>query len=222
MDFETLIQLPESLRDDAWEARFLDGILTTKVVVEAEEPKPGPDGWPYLHLRTGGEGQEPFHRVVKWASGRGIGLVVNAHKMVPDYVFTYGMLWNFIETGRFVAPMNSSTPPDPGPQVAAEEVILQPDQDLMAGAPTEKFLPPYVRAVLREFLIAQGFPRPRILVLSSSRDFSQTDLVFSLESLNDLAASAQPVLAEALSWFLPIHYRLVLGSERNLPAFVDL
>jgi hypothetical protein len=214
MDFETLIQLPESLRDDAWEARFLDGILTTKVVVEAEDPKPGPDGWPYLHLRTGGEGQEPFHRIVKWASGRGIGLVVNAHKMVPDYVFTYGMLWNFIETGRFVLPVK--------PVAATEEVVLQPEQELMAGAPTEKFLPGYVRSVLREFLTAQGFSRPRILVLSSSRDFTQTDLMFSLESLNDLAASARPVLAEALSWFLPVHYRLVLGSEQNLPAFVDL
>ena len=69
-----------------------------------EEPQNGPDGWPYLLVRTSAEAAEPFARVVEWLAGRGIGLVVNPHKMVPDYVFTYGMLWNYIETGRFVLP----------------------------------------------------------------------------------------------------------------------
>jgi hypothetical protein len=211
MDFETLIQQPESRRDDAWEAHFLDGLIPRKVDVEATEPTPGPDGWPYLRIRVAAaEGGEPFHRVVRWLAGRGIGLVVNSHKMMPDYVFTYGMIWNFIETGRFVMP-----PPPPAPADAPA-----PGPRLM-GAPTPKYLPPYVREILREFLKHQGFAAPRVLVITTS-DYRQTDLTFSTESLNDLPESGHKVLAEALHWFLPQHYAIQFLSEVGLPAFTPL
>ncbi|MBX3020737.1 MAG: hypothetical protein KF799_03605 [Bdellovibrionales bacterium] len=212
MDFETLIQQPESLRDAAWEGRFLDAILNMKVEVVGDEPQPGPDGWPYLKVRTAPEAGEPFARVVKWLAGRGIGLVVNAHKMVPDYVFTYGMLWNYMETGRFVMPH--------GPQPAGE-VVLEPGQNLVMGAPTPKFLPEYAREVLRQFLADQGFKHPRILVITTP-DYKSTDLAFSVESLGSLPPAQQKVMAEALSWFLPLHYNLVLLPEQNLPKFFPL
>jgi hypothetical protein len=210
MEFETLIQQPEAQRDHAWEARFLDGILQSKVAIVNDEPQNGPDGWPYLLVRTSAEAVEPFARVVQWLAGRGIGLVVNPHKMVPDYVFTYGMLWNYIETGRFVIPQA------PGP---AGEIVLGPET--VMGAPSPKFLPDYVRGVLREFLKAQGFAAPRILVISTP-DYKQTDLAFSLESLGGLAPKDQKVLAEALAWFLPLHYSVALTTEQKLPKFVDL
>ncbi len=101
MDFEKLMQQPESARNDQWEREFLDAILSMKVEVQkGGDPLTGPDGWPYLSVRTG-RGDEPVEKVVRWLAGRGIGMVVNAFKMAPDYVFTYGMLWNFIESGRF-------------------------------------------------------------------------------------------------------------------------
>jgi hypothetical protein len=211
MTFETLIQQPESRRDQQWEAQFLDAILPMKVALEGDEPKPGPDGWPYLRVRTGGEHEnEPFHRIVRWAAGRGIGLVVNAHKMMPDYVFTYGMLWNYLQTGRFVVPQ---------PPSAAGEVAPGPDS--LMGPPTEKYLPPYVREILRSFLAAQGLSAPKILVISTP-DFKNIDLAFSVESLGQPAAQDQRRLAEALAWFLPLHYNLVMASEKGLPPFHSL
>jgi hypothetical protein len=73
-----------------------------------------------------------------------------------------------------------------------------------------------VREVLREFLAAQGFGKPRIAVMTSA-DYKNTDLVLSVESLNQLPESGHAVLAEALGWFLPLHYSLVFASERDLP-----
>ena len=213
MDFENLIQQPESLRDEQWERRFLDGILGRRVEVESPEPAPGPDGWPYLRVRAGAEpGAEPFHRVVTWLAGRGIGLVVNAHKLMPDYVFTYGMIWNYVETGRFVLP-NAAAPRGP--------VELGAGGDVVFGQPTPKYLPPYVRDVLREFLTAQGYPRPRILV-ATTHDYKQTDLIFVTESLNDVPPAQHATMAEVLHWFLPQHYNVVLASERGLPTTYDL
>lgn len=215
MDFERLIQQPEAARDERWEAQFLDGILTRKVQLEGDEAKEGPDGWPYLFVRTElepGQAGEPFVEIVKWLSSRGIGLAVNAHKMLPDYIFPYGMLWNYVETGRFVAQQ--------GP-LKEGEVIYDENEKVLFGPPSEKYLPLYVRSVLREFLLAQGFTTTKILV-ATSPDYKNVDLVISVDSLNGLPKSQHKTLADMLAWFLPLHYTLVLGPEEGLPKFYDL
>jgi hypothetical protein len=211
MEFEKLIQLPESRRDDQWERQFLDSVLGLKVEVQDNgQPVYGPDGWPYISVRTG-QGEEPMVRLVSWLAGRGIGLVVNSHKMAPDYVFTYGMLWNFAETGRFIIPFEGTAP------AGAADLSERPVQ----GPPTDAYLPPYVRSILKEFLKDQGMPTPRILV-ATSRDFKQTDLVWSLESMAAPNAMEQRTLAEALSWFLPLHYTVVFAPEQALKGWVEL
>lgn len=212
VEFETLIQQPEARRDAQWERQFLDGLLQLKVAVVKDEPQTGPDGWPYLLVRTGPGGTEAFPRIVRWLSSRGIGVAVNPHKMVPDYIFTYGMLWNYMETGRFVLPQ------EPRP---AGPIVLEPGQRMVMGPPTFKYLPEYVRSVLREFLAAQGFHKPRVLVISTP-DYKNIDLALSLESLGGLSPDGQKHLAEGLAWFLPLHYNLALMSEANLPPFTPL
>jgi hypothetical protein len=214
MEFDVLIQQPESRRDHAWEEEFLKAFAQMKVKVESDQAKNGPDGWPYLFVRTGPDATEPATQVVKWLAGRGIGLVVNAHKMLPDYIFPYGMLWNFVETGRFQQPGEMAKP-------RSTEATYAQDRGLVMGPPSEKYLPPYVRGVLREFLAAQGFSSPRVLVISSP-DFREVDLVVSVDSLGQLPRSQHQTMAEMLAWFLPLHYTLVLGQEEGLPAFSSL
>lgn len=210
MDFEKLVQQPESARDERWEHEFLDGLLEQKVeVVESGAPVSGPDGWPYLRVKTGGEG-ESFRQVVHWLSGRGIGLVVNAHKMAPDYVFTYGMLWNFVNTGLFVQRQAAA----PAGQVDFKDRPI-------AGPPSESYLPSAARGVLRDFLEQQGLKDVRVLV-ATTPDYKQADLVFSLESLGELTTQDQRSLAEAITWFLPLHYSIVFASEQNLKGWVSL
>ncbi len=210
MEFTDLIQQPESHRDLAWETAFLDQFTGLKVQVEGEMAQTGPDGWPYLHVRTSPDGTEPALRVVQWLVGRGIGLVVNAHKMLPDYIFTYGMLWNFVETGRFILPA----------EAAPEGSVVFGEGSLM-GPPSEKYLPPYVRSVMREFLRVQGFPAPKILVVTNA-DYKEVDLVLSIDSLNRLPVKDHKVMAEMLAWFLPLHYRLVLAEESAFREFFPL
>lgn len=212
-DLDSLVSLPEAMRDEAWEIEFFQAICQSKVELVKDQPESGPDGWPYLLIKTGPSGAEPFTQLIRWASPKGIGLAVNTHKMLPDYVFTYGMVWHFLETGRFTS-LDSGLP-------ANGEVILGPGEQVLLGEPTEKYLPKYVRQVLRDFLKAQGFLQPKIVVMSSP-DYKVVDLVFSMESLNSLEAKHHRTMAEALAWFLPLHYSLIFGSEHSLRGFVDL
>lgn len=212
MEFEKLVQLPESSRDDQWELNFLDSVVSMKVeVLEQGDPAHGPDGWPYLRVRTG-QGEEPFINIVRWLAGRGIGLVVNPHKMTPDYVFTYGMLWNFVETNRFVTPWTGITPESAEVDLSEQPII---------GSPSDQYLPPYVRDILNHFLQDQGIQKPQILV-ATSRDYKNTDLVFALESMGSPVAQDQKALAEVLSWFLPLHYSLTFLPQASVSGWVAL
>lgn len=213
MDLDQLLQRPEAQRDEAWEQAFFKAVVPSKVQMLADQAQSGPDGWPYLLLKTGGEqATEPFSRILDWASGRGVGIALNTHKMMPDYVFTYGMIWNFVLTGYFVSPQKAA---------AAGQVEFTNKAGLLVGEPSPQYLPPQVRSVLRDFLNAQGFAKPRVVVITS-QDYATTDLMFSVESLNNLKPAHHRTFAEALSWFLPQHYSLVLGSEEDLGGFVDL
>jgi hypothetical protein len=209
MDFDQLIQQPESRRDESWETDFLTQFVQLKVQLEGDQAKQGPDGWPYLYVRTVAQGSEPVLEIIRWLAAKGIGLVVNPHKMIPDYVFTYGMLWNFVETGRFT---------DPSTAAPGGEAVFHPDRKMIFGPPSEKYLPHYVRSVMREFLRAQGFLHPKVLVATTA-DYGQTDLLLSIDSIGGIAKAEQGKFAEMMGWFLPLHYSLVLADSQGLPAF---
>lgn len=212
LDLYHLIAQPESYRDEEWERAFLHSFMEAQVELTSDEAQKGPDGWPYIFVKTSAAGKEPVSRVLKWLSERGVGLAVNPQKVVPDYIFTYGMIWNFRETGQFLAPITSQP---------ADRVTYKKEEKWMFGAPTEKYLPIYVRRVLREFFIAQKLTPPTILV-ATSPDFKQTDLLISLDSLGDPPKQDHPRIAEFIGWFLPMHYSIVLASEEHLPPFMPV
>lgn len=210
-----LVSQPESLRDDEWERAFFQALLEAKVEVDSDQSRTGPDGWPYLHVKITMDGKEPVTRIISWLSQRGIGLTVNAHKMVPDYIFTYGMIWNFVETGQFLiaAPADQNAP--------TGQVDYKKEDQMIFGPPSERYLPPYARDLLRSFLQAQGVQEPKILVASTA-DYKNVDLIVSLNSLGNPPQREHASVAEAIGWFLPSHYSVVLAEEQSLPPFVKL
>lgn len=212
MDLYHLVNQPESHRDDEWERAFLQTFVDCKVTLMNDQAQTGPDGWPYFFIKTEPNSKESVGQILTWLADRGIGLVVNPHKMVPDYVFTYGMIWNFKETGKFLEEMAS---------MPADQVVYRKDENWLFGAPTDAYLPQYVRSILRQFFGAQEIENPKILVASTS-NYSQTDLLFSVESLGNPPQNEHRKIAEAISWFLPAHYSLVLANEEGLPQFLAL
>ncbi|MGE0763525.1 MAG: hypothetical protein AB7N80_09635 [Bdellovibrionales bacterium] len=211
LDLNILTSQPDSTRDDEWEQAFFHAFADGKVVVPRSESQVGPDGWPYLYVQTSPNATEPVVRVLDWLSTRGIGLVVNGHKDVPDYIFPYGMVWNWKERSQFI------TPSQP---VTSGAVELKAGQQILAGPPAPDYLPPYVRSILAQFLQGQGVTSAKVLMIS--HDHKHYDLAFSLESLGSPPDHEHRGIAEALAWFLPQHYSLMLVSEKGLPEFQAL
>lgn len=209
---DQLLKVSDKNRDEKWEDQFLQAFCDSKVQVLSPDPQNGPDNWPYLMVETSSNevAKEPAQRILEWLSTRGIGLVVNPQKDYPDFVMNFGMIWSFRKTGRFI---HRVVPVATG-EWTTETKLLK------SGTPSEEYLPAFVRKILREFFRDQGVIAPKILMISN--DGVNFDLAFSLESLGSPPVSEQAGVAEAISWFLPGHYSLVLISERGLPAFEAL
>ncbi len=214
LDLVNLVSQPDAARNGEWERAFFQALIEGNVVVENPEAQPGPDGWPYLFVRTGHDATEPGTRVVQWLASKGIGLVVNGHKEFPDYVFSYGMLWNFAERGEFL------TVSPPSDQALSGSIELKEGQKVLAGPPTPEFLPTYVRDILSHFFAQQEIFTPKILVLTT--DQKHYDLCFSLDSMGNPSQDEHQGIAEALAWFLPAHYSILLAREEGMPLFHPL
>lgn len=211
MKLQELLKVPDKNRDQAWENQFFKAFSESNVKLLSQEPQNGPDGWPYLLVETTADATEPSQKIIQWLAEKGIGLVVNPEKEYPDYIFSYGMLWHFRQTGLFVKDI-------PPPKEGFYE--FDPEHIKHAGTPSEDYLPKHARGILREFFRDQGILKPQVLLISM--DKVQYDLAFSLESLGDPVEEEHQGIAEAISWFLPPHYTLLLVSQDGLPPFSDL
>ena len=212
------LSIKEEDRNKDWDEKFFKLFSETDLKILSEDPQQGPDGWPYLITETIekadslNERVDSSQKILRWLSDKGIGLVVNPKRLpYPDYVFSYGMIWSFRETGYFIRynDLNSSG-----------KFELSEKTKINAGPPTDKYLPLYVRAVLRDFFRDQGVFAPRVLMISA--DGQNYDLCFSLESIGQPPEAEHEGILEALAWFLPPHYTLAVVSELGLPPFVEL
>lgn len=217
MNLETLIEVKEAQRDSQWEEQFFRALSESNLQILSADPVQGPDSWPYLMVQTpsssapSNEGViDSAQKLLHWLSLRGIGLVVNPQKEYPDYVFSYGMIWSFRETGYFRRLDQKVT--DGHYEMDRTQAKL--------GSPSEQFLPKYVRKIMREFLRDQGLLSPKIVAALHSNGLGE--LIFSIESIGNPTASEQAGVAEALSWFLPPHYPVVLMPEKSIPHFEAL
>lgn len=213
-----ILKVNEAERNFSWDEKFFKSFTSVEVRMLSQEPQQGPDGWPYiicetLNVKNDGDFEvESTQRLFQWLATRGIGLIVNPRREpYPDYVFSYGMIWSFRETGFFMRPDLA--------QSNSGEVNYSTTK-LFSGAPTEEFLPLYVRKVLKDFFRDQTVLAPKVLMIST--DQVKYDLCFSLESLGSPPTTEHEGIAEAIAWFLPPHYSIVLISEKNLPTFHSL
>lgn len=206
-----LLEIKPENRDPSWEQRFFHALTLGQLSIISAEAQMGPDGWPYLLASTEANSNEPFQKILHWLSQKGIGLVINPQKEYPDYVFTYGMLWHFKETGLFFKDHIATNKPS-----QREGVYQFTVKDIqLCGSPSEAYLPQYVRKIMKEFLAQQGVLIPKVLAFSL--DGQNFDLAFSKESLGNPDPTEHQGILEALSWFLPLHYQITLVSEKELP-----
>lgn len=199
----------EAFRDEAWENLFLKHFPETKVTVSDENIVVGPDGFGYLLLSMEPSSDEPVEKILSWSFDKGVGLVLNSHKMVPDYVFTHGMLWYYAKTKKFQENAEFKS--------GAVEIDLN---NAIFGEASEDYWPKFSRDIVRDYLKTQNVGLKYLVV--TTKDFNRTDLCLAEESFSEVPAAKRNQLIEKIRWFLPPHYSVVLVSEKNLPKTVTL
>jgi hypothetical protein len=204
MSLESLLALKSDLRDHDWEMDFFSKIAEAPVRLLSVDPQNGPEGFPYLLTTTYGGPDEPFTKIAHWCADKGVGLVLNPSEDGEDYLFTFGMLWNFKYRGEFY----SYWVHEGEPSTEATMVVRQI---------TDAYWPATPRKIFKEFLIQQGILAARMCLFSKSAS-SDPELAISLESLGNPNAREHAGILEAFSWFFPRHYSLVLMSEAELGA----
>lgn len=199
-----ILKTPVEDRDEAWEESFFRALPNSKFHFLSDTPIEGPDGMPYLAVTITDDG-EPTDQVLNWLGEKGVGLAINPDEKTSDYVFTYGMIWNFLANGEFITR-------DVDASSGARETAITPGEEMMAGTPSETYLPPHVRELFRQFLNEQGVEEPRVVMLS--QDGKNYDLCFSLESLGNPPQDEWQGILQAFSWFFPLHYSFsILGED---------
>jgi len=208
--FENLLSVSLEERDQNWEQQFFTNCKNQKYALISESSEIGPDGFSYLligHDKNYLDRQtESFVDLVNWCLSKGVGIVINPQKEYPDYIFTLGMLWHFALNGVFKKSNLHQ----------AEKFVFLPGDSAKKVQVTNDLIPDAIRSFLKMFLNQQNVIEPKILVLKQEKHL---DFIFSLESLGSPEESEHLGICEALSWFLPTHYPIMILSEVGLPKF---
>jgi hypothetical protein len=224
-DFLRLLEVPQKDRDIQWEENFLKTFPQCQLTLIDPGPQVGPDHFPYMFVEIDENSAEPAMKLLQWIATKGVGLAVNPKKNYPDFVFTYGMIWNFFKSGAFLQhPAHHHVH---GPNCNhdhshddSHDEKLKQGSTIYVGVPTESYLPKDVRAILKEFLKQQGVMAPKITMIST--DQVNFDLCFSIESFGSPDNTEHEGILQGLSWFLPAHYSLAFVSEKGLPPFEEI
>src|SRR3989344_8886935 len=96
-----LLAVAQKDRDVQWEMNFLKKFPDSKITLMAQAPQAGPDHFPYMFIEIKEDSTEPAMNLLKWISQNGVGLAINPTKSFPDFVLTFGMIWNYFKSGQF-------------------------------------------------------------------------------------------------------------------------
>ena len=211
-----LFKVAKENRDEAWNSEFLTHVAEASFACGNPQVIQGPDGFPYFQLETP-EPNKPFqcyvisHMISDFILERGIGIVINAHKGQPDWVFSYGSLVNFSSQKEFYTAGTSLQLP--------EIETIRENKDVLIGQPSKAFLPMETRTILRQFIEQQGISDVKIALMSRKYgDEVLQELVTNLTP-RKIGEQLYGGLQTHLKWFLPNHYSVVAmddnGSLKN-------
>ncbi len=189
-EFLKHLEIEDKNRDKNWDHSFLNMFPKCNISIAHDLPQQGSDGMPYMLISSSKSSKEPATKLLSWAHNKGVGIVLNPDKDFPDFIFTYGMIWLFKETGRFLAkPFNINT---------AQKLAI----------------PSYVRSILRQFFLDQGVYQAKFSILKNNKN--TFDICFCANSLGDPPQSEHTGILKTLSWFLPQHYPIAIVKNTNV------
>jgi hypothetical protein len=219
-----LCEVPYDQRDEVWQKTFLDNVAEASFACGDPQVIEGPDGFPYFHLLLPESGKKFQCYVVdkmkdNFLLKSGYGIVINANAAQPDWVFTYGDIVNLHLNKQFYTSEKTAF------STEKNDEVIQQNEDVLTGQPSEAILPMLTRQVLSSFLQTNGVSSPKIVLMQrnnkSNSEISQ-ELVFNITPDNFENEETCRHVMQHLAWFLPRHYSYVGMRETALTSFMPL
>lgn len=211
--------LPE--RTPQWIADFLENIDECNLQLAEPEVAAANDGYAYMNVKT----VDPeinfkafvIRQSLKTILANGFGLVVNAHKEQPDWVFSHGDLLNLYLNDEFYT--DESIFSEHG-----KDFVLPKDEKVLIGQPSEQILPKETRQHIREFLSYSGIRDAKVMLMvrnPEDEELVSQDLVFNITPKMFATQEAYIQVMNTLAWFLPRHYSIVGIDESSVDSGFD-
>ena len=207
-----LFAVAKDARDDQWQQQVIRNLAEASFRCGDPQLLTGPGGFPYFTLFIPEENQ-PFtcyvlsHMVDDFLFERGWGVVINLHGNQPDWLLTYGDVVNYkINKEFYSAPQVPDLPPSG---------ILEKEEQVLVGQPSDLLLPPQVRDAMRQYLEHHGHKDVKIVLLSRQTPHGPVQqLIFNLTPDRFDSEEAYQAFTQSLGWFMPHHYLFGAMEEK--------
>jgi len=193
-----ILSTPTSKRNTDWEKSFLKTFPTFDLYLKSDEPFQGPDAFSYMDVTTEKTPQKiKLEDFLAWCGHAGVGIVLNLKSnKTPDYVFNYGMIWNYLLRKTFI---NSDS----------KKTNIEDVKTLLVHKILEGYLPQYVRQNISDFLVANKIEGAKIGLISKG-DNTPYEILWYFPKNQDLSEEDEKTLLESISWFLPLDYNVAM------------
>ncbi len=207
-----LFAIPLEHRDPQWKQFFLDNVSTASFACDDPQVMTGPDGFPYFILRT----PEPMKSFTSYCIQNmkddfllhnGWGIVLNPVGEKADWVFTYGDILNYHINNVFYTTIENSD--------LKGSAEVQINEEIFIAQPSEHYLPTGTRNLIRGFMKKNGIRKPKVMMITRSKDGHVIqELAFNIFKEDYPTAEKLNTILGPISWLLPIHYIIVVMSEK--------
>jgi len=212
-----LMAIPFAARDQQWRESFLSNLADAHLQYADPEVILGPDGFPYINVKTIEKNTDfkPFvlkNKMQNTILKQGFGIALNIHNEQPDWIFSFGDLVNYSLNNEFYTD-DSIFSTEPG------NTVIGQDEEILVGQPAETILPKEARMAIREFLEYNGLKNPKIMLIARNYKSEETvrqDLVFNIIPKQFATEKEYKTIMETISWFLPRHYSIIGLDEMSV------
>lgn len=207
-----LVKVPKEERDAQWKHQFLSNLPTASLRCGNPQVILGPDRFPYFQLFLPEPGVEfqsfVFDRMKDdFLLEKGLGVVINPTENTADWVFSYGDIVHYHLKKTLEYPENQNTNQD--------DMKIEPNEQVMIGAPSEEMLPQTARKVLDQLLKMNGIPAPKILLMGRNKNGKTLQhLAFNITQKTFDDEQKYQGIMRALTWYLPKEYSII-GLEET-------
>lgn len=209
----SLLEVPFDNRDEKWVDSFLQSVDQANLKLGSPEVVIGSDGFPYIQLENvkTDESFQAFviNKQLPTILMQGFGVVINPQNERPDWVFSYGDIVNYELNDTFYTD-NSIFSNN------KEQIVIQPDEEILVGAPSDTILPKYLKNQLREFLKHAGIEIPKAMMIARNyKEESEVkqDLVFNFTPPQIADEKKFQIISNTIGWLLPKHYSVLFVDE---------